>query len=269
MAEAEVVEPVVEEKVEPVVEPEAEVDLTREPGGDSPEETYARRRTRELRQAKDELERERVEKARLEGEVRVLKEARATQKPEQKILSIAEVNALVEAGTNTREEGDRYIQEVIIPKQVDDRIKAREAEQNRLEPFKRARDGIEEFKVLFPSLMDKNSPEFKRAQREYLDLIALGYEPDIRLEFVAAGKALGPLASQRKRREIAEMNATPRTVPIDSGGSPSTTSGKIDLNKASEWQKADWDREGADQATRERQYRLFLQLEAQRKARLR
>ena len=85
---------------------------------------------------------------------------------------------------------------------------------------------------------------------------------------LAVKAVYGTLETVRKKHELAVLNATPRTIPSDTGGGGAPRSnGKVDISKAPATMVDSWEREGADQATRERRYRIYLDLKARQNAR--
>jgi hypothetical protein len=207
--------------------------------------------------------------ARLEGELEGLrksKEAPPAAAPE-KIFQFNEVAAAVRAGQIDVADAFDYIGKKTIPALLDDALQTRELVQKSREPLRRAEQEINEYASFIPGIKEKGSVDFNKAVAKYRELVALGYHADNRTERVAVELAFGDLATLRRKHEQAAINAQPRTIPVDGGGGPTKSSGKLDISKASETMKADWDREGYDQATRERQYAIFLDLKARQRPR--
>lgn len=264
------IEPVVEPEVsdepvkEPVTIPEPEPGIEeREPDGDSPEAVFARKQYRTAKTVQAELDRERLERARVEERARILEEQlkRSPATSEERVYTIAEINAAVDAGTITRAIGDQYIDEKIIPARIDARLKARDSEAQKNAPLQKALVTVEEYIALIPGLQNKSSEEFSKVANRYRKIVTDdGMPDDVRSQKLALEFVYGSLDGLRKKAEMAKLNSTPRTIPSDAGagGGQRSASGKVDLTKAPAHLLAFWDRTGTPPADREREMGYWL-----------
>ncbi len=263
MAEPEQAEEQVTETPEPVAEPVVEpapVDEPEEkrPGGDTPEDIYRRKEYDRRVKAEKAAEEVRLENARLAERVKLLEEQKS--KPaEQKIYTIAEVNAFVAAEKITREDADRYIDEVIIPAKIDQRLRVHDTEQQKKAPVERAKAEVAEYLELHAALRDKNSDDFRKVATKYSELVARGHPADERTESVAAEMVLGTIDAIKKKQQMATLSRQSPRIPTDAGGGgQGSNNGKIDISKASAEQKAFWDQMRTSPEDRVKEYKYIL-----------
>jgi hypothetical protein len=252
------------EPVEAAPEPEVaagepEFDPTAEPSGDKPEDVYARRRARELRQARQEAERLRLEKAELEGRYKALSEQK--QQPEAKqVYTMAEVNDAVEKGVISRAQADKYIEEEIIPYRYQ-QLRQKEINQEKLTaPVEKARNYVNEYIEVMPQLADTTSREFIAVARKYQELVADGHHNDYRTQKLAVDYVYGDLERLKRKRSL-ETRPTP-TIPVDVGGRPQQPSGKVDVSKAPPEFQEMWRKTGTPPDAQERQLKIYLEKQA-------
>lgn len=272
MAEATVVETPSEiTPVIPVVEPDVSRETSTDdvviddgkPGGDDPQAVRARKEYQARKRAEQQAEAQRIENVRLAERLKVIEEERAKAKtPPAKIYSIPELDEAVERGQITSADRGRYIQEVIIPKAAAKVVEDREAALASRAPVMAAVKEIDEYRKYIPGLNDKTSPEFQKVANEYFSLVNQGLPKNEVTEALAVKLAHGHLDAFRRKAELAAANATHRGMPSDSssGGAAAVKSGKVDVSKAPPTMVAMWDREGVDDATRERRYKIYLEL---------
>lgn len=252
----------------PVAEPQ---EPEKEPGGDSPDDVFARKEYRTRKRVEEDLSREREERIRLEERLKAA-EDQAKRQPApaaERIFSYAEVNAAVEAGTITRVDADRYIDERIIPARVKAILAEERAQQERLVPVQKAAQTINEYMTQIPALSDKTSEEFRKVAQEYRTLVSeRGYEDNLKTQELALELTYGKLDQVKKRAQMAATTATPRTVPSDAGSggqSRAPTNGKVDVAKAPEYMRELWDFTNTPKEKREREYRYYLDRQQARK----
>lgn len=254
---------------EPVAEPQ---EPEKEPNGESPEDVFARKEYRTRKRVEEDLSREREERIRLEERLRAVEDQAKRQpvQPVERIFSIAEVNAAAEAGTITRVDADRYIDERIIPARVKAIMAEDRAQQDRLAPVQKAAQTVSEYMAQIPALNDKTSDEFRKVAQEYRTLVSeRGYDDSLKTQELALELTYGKLDQVKKRAQMAATNATARTVPNDagSGGTARAANGRLDISKAPVAMVERWDVEGVDAATRQRRYQIYLDLKATQRAR--
>ena len=268
--EVEVPAPEPEKEPDATEPPVEEPDLDKEPGGADPQAVRARKEYLARKRAQEERDQEREERLRLEGEVKALRES--GEKPKQeKIYTIAEVNAAVQLYESSngeqgipRAKADEYIDNVIIPHKIDERLKARETEQQRKAPLERARDTIAEYGKLIPGLGNERDPNYEKAARKVMELAnQWGRNPkDPVTQVEALEMTFGSLDRLRKKAEIDNLNRERGgQMPVDAGaGGPRTpANGKVDLSRAPTDLVEFWNKFGPhDPAARETEYRLYL-----------
>ena len=270
--------PVVEPPKEPDVSHETVVlDDDKEPGGDSPEAIFARKVWRERREARaeaktarDEAQRERDERIRAEEQLRAARETRSAEE-ETKVYTLAQVRQAVRDGRITEEAGDQYIQDTVIPYQIKQTLEVERRKAAEQQPQERAISDIETYKTEVPELKDIHSDTFKKVAIEYQRLIReRGMLNNFVTQAVAVENTLGKLSDIRKRGEVdrnTRLGLTPSPTDRGAGGAGAVASGKIDITKAPQTMVTSWDREGVDQATRERRYKIYLDLKARQSVR--
>lgn len=221
------------------------------PGGDSPQAVRARKEYQARKRVETELAQEREQRIRLEERTRALEEqANRAPKTEDRIFTIAEINAAVEAGSITREVGDRYIDEKIIPARVEQVISARENKTKALEPVEAAGKYVDEFIGVMPSLSDKTSDDFIKVATKHRELVQMGLPNDFRTQKVALEMVHGTLDDQREKKRIADLNARPPRVPTDGGAGGGTPPAG---QQPPQHLVAYWERTGTSEADRKKE----------------
>lgn len=255
-----VAEPVIEQPAAEVSD-ESEFDPTAEPSGDKPEDVYARKRARELRQARQEAERLRLELAEREGRLKALQEQRQQASSQQeRVFTMAEVNAAVEEGKITRAQADAYIEEKIIPYRYQ-QLRQKEITQERQQkPLEAANTYVNDYVKVMPQLASRDSKEFIEVATKYAELVREGHHDDVRTQKLALDLVYGDL-ERRRRRASLETRPTP-TIPVETPGRPVAPSGKVDVTKApAEFQEI-WRKTGTTLEAQERQYKIYLEKQA-------
>ena len=214
------------------------------PGGADPQSVRARQEY-QRRVAK---ERENTELQRqlniLRGEVNVLKEQKET-KPAETVYTMVQVNAAVDAGTLSRADADRYIEDIIIPRRLQDTLRKEKEADQKLEPEKRAQNELIEYVKVQPWLNNTGDQrftqvavEFNRLQSEY------GLPDNWVTKNLAVRNVLGPIERLKERAALRAntRDATDFTAHTPAGGGAPVTNGKIDINAAPKELVAQWDR---------------------------
>ena len=252
----------------PVVEPPKEPDVSHEtppetldetePGGKGPLE-IARRKEYERRVAAE------AKASALEEQLKAARETRSAEE-ETKVYTLAQVRQAVRDGRITEEAGDQYIQDTVIPYQIKQTLEVERRKAAEQQPQERAISDIETYKTEVPELKDIHSDTFKKVAIEYQRLIReRGMLNNFVTQAVAVENTLGKLSDIRKRGEVdrnTRLGLTPSPTDRGAGGAGTVASGKLDITKAPQTMVTSWDREGVDQATRERRYKIYLDLKA-------
>jgi hypothetical protein len=199
----------------PVVEPIEDDD--KEPGGSDGASVYARKKGREAKQLRAELDQERAERIRVEERARLLEEQRnkPAQTEKERIYTPAEVWAAVEKGTIEHADAVNYIAEVAAM-----RVAEREAAKRQaLAPLERAKAEVNEWVKVMPSLGDSNSADFKIVAAKYHHLVNNRHQPDdYTTRVLAAEMVFGDLEAARKRTESNTLSRQAPRMPSDSSG---------------------------------------------------
>jgi len=263
-------EPDIEPAPEAETSPEPEVIDEGKPGGADPQAVRARREYQARRRAEADAEAVRTENIRLAERLRVIEEerSRAAAQPAQRIYTIAELNAAVDAGQIQRADADRYVEEIIIPRRIAQVTEEREAKIAEKIPVVKAIAEINEYRQHLPFLNDRNHPEFQKVAKQYFELVNQGLPKNEVTEALAVKLTHGNLDTYRKKAELAAANANPRTMPSDAGGGNGATrsSAKVDVSRAPDMMRHIWESTGTPQADREAEYRAYAEGERRRQA---
>ena len=246
--------------VDEVTEREPDENVTeREPGGDDPQAVRARKEYRARKAAQEALNRERMERVKVEERLKLLEEQAAKPKaPAERIFTMAEINAAAAEGKIDRATADRYIEEVIFPHKANALLEKREQETRQLEPLQRAQADIQEYLKWKPSLNDTSSQDFARVATKYNELVAMGSPADVRTQRIAVEMVHGDLTTLKRKADIAAAGHQVRTMPTDPGGGGTRTpSATVDITKAPAHMVEVWNKTGLSQAEREREFKYW------------
>lgn len=239
------------------------------PGGDDPQAVRARKEYAARKRAEQQADATHQENIRLSERLKVIEEERrrAPAQPAQKVYTIAELNAAVDAGNIARAEADRYVEEIIIPRRTAQVVEQREANLASRLPMVKAVEQINEYRKYLPFLNDKSSPEFQRIATQYGELVGQGLPNNEVTEALAVKLLHGNLETHRKKAELAQANATVRAMPSDAGGGGATrtTNGKVDVTKAPAHLQQYWERTGTLPADREKEMSYWAKNQQKRK----
>lgn len=236
------------------------------PGGADPQAVRARReyQARKAQEAKNaQLQRELDE---LKGTVKTLKELKAEQ-PKERIYTLAEVNAAVDAGKITRVVADQYIDEYIWPAKIEAYRQKERDQEAKLKPEEKAFKECEDYSKLQPWLNNPADPRFATVAVEFNRLTSDYGMPDNWVtKALAVRNTLGPI---EKIREKAALRANTRDATNfhselpggGNGGDPK----KADLSKAPAELVAFWDSHGVTAKEREVEFKYWREEQAKRK----
>jgi hypothetical protein len=256
-----VVEPVVEPTPEtpPVAEPETPpVDDDEEPGGKSPLEVARRK----------EYERRVTAEARATALEEQLRLAKETPPEKPTIWTKEQVQTAIDGGRVSVLEGAVFL----AKQEFQQDLEAREKKKAEQQPQEKALAEVNEFISVIPQIAVEGSEERRKVAAEVRRIMA---EDGVPYDYITQRRAVravfGTLADQKKRAEVDRATRSGlRPAPVDAGGGGGGgggANGKVDLAKAPATMVASWDSEGADQATRERRYRIYLDLKARKSVR--
>lgn len=264
MAEAaeqtEIAEPV-EPEAEPIVEPEAD-DPEREPGGAGPDDVRARKEYRTRRRVEGELMAEREARIRLEEQLNAVKQQRETaERPV--VYTAAQVQAEMDAGTLPVSLGTQYLARIET-----ERVMREERQRDvARRPIEAAIQKIGEYKELLDWANDRTHPSFVKAADQFRELLARGFPSNEATELTALEFVAGDLDTVRRKNEMrAATRQAARPAPADAGGSPSHVTASVDVSKAPVSMRTYWDDTKLPQKSREREYRIYLDLQKSRRA---
>lgn len=144
---------------------------------------------------KDDLQKEREARIRLEEQVKTL-----SVKPEPKKYSLSELNKLVDDGKVTREQADQYWEQQVsksIDEKVDAKVSAKEQERERTAKLKTK---IDRYKSLAPDVLKQGSEDRQKVINAYKDLVDAGHPDDARTELAALMAVYGTADELEKRK---------------------------------------------------------------------
>ena len=236
-----------------------------EPGGADPQAVRARKEYRARKAAQEQLATERLEKARLEGELKALKEKPAEPKAPDKVYNLAELQAAVDGGQLTQAEMTAY-----LVKQEAKRIREesnREAQAQK--PIELAKSEINEYFQFVPDLADKSSETFKKAAQEYAQLLERGLPDNKVTEALAVKIAVGSLDRLRKRQEVANNTRNGAQFHAETGAGGTQTPKAPDISKAPVYLVESWDRKGTTPDQRNIEFKYWQEKQTRRQGRAR
>ena len=142
---------------------------------------------------KDDLQKEREARIRLEEQVKV-------KTPEPKKYSLADLNKLVDEGQITGEQRDQYF-ETQISKTIDERVDTlvSKKEQER-EKATRLKTEMDRYKSLIPDVMKQGSEDRQKVTNAFNRLVDMGSPNDARTELAALMSVYGPVEELEKRK---------------------------------------------------------------------
>lgn len=176
------------------------------------------------REFEDRLAKEREERARIEGELRAMRESRpAEAKPAPQTFTRAQLRQAVDEGRITEDDMfetlERQGREQLI-REMDDRYAARERERTTRQTIESER---KKYVDAYPGLLEQGSEAWNRAKREFDHLVSLGHDPNAELTEITALRAAFGTASRAVERTSSERPTSRETSGArgsDSGARP-------------------------------------------------
>lgn len=165
---------------------------------------------------KDDLQKEREARIRLEEQVKTL-----SAKPEPKKYSLSELNKLVDEGQVTREQADQYWEGQMsrtIDEKVDAKVDAKEQQRERTAKLKTK---IDRYKSLVPDVLKQGSEDRQKVINAYKDLVDAGHADDARTELAALMAVYGPADELEKKKSSMTRELRDKHEEIGGGKPPS------------------------------------------------
>ena len=220
---------------------------TGEPGGSDGAAVYQRKLFRENKILKDKIQAQEVETARKEERLKVAEEQKTAPKTD-KIYTYTEIQRLVRDGKIEPEEGDRYIDEILLPKSLDLRLakhdQEREEKDKRERPINKAKAEVNEYVQLIPSLTNDGDPGANQVFQRYNELISeYGYAENDITKLAAIQYVKGPLDKLRTQSEVRTLtrNGTGTHTETGAGGSDGKVAEdavkKVPADMVAHWEK--------------------------------
>ena len=150
------------------------------------------------------------------AEIETLKNAKPKQQPETPQYTRAQLNAAVEAGTLTQEVADQLWEnqvEARITKRVETKVVAQATEQQREQAADR---GLAEYQGLVPDAWVPGTDDRKAVDREFTNLLGLGFPRTKATELAALRAAFGDPEALRRSREAGRRG--PADTHQETGG---------------------------------------------------
>ena len=252
----------------PPVEPEKteeEIDESKEPGGDSPQDVYRRKLFRQAKASREEAQREREGRIAAETRAQTLEE-QASKPPIKAKPTVQEVQAAMDAGTVSISEGTAYIARSQAEEIVEQKERLRQQNEAALRPIQKAAQDIQAYVEAAPWLADDTDERTLEVGHKYQQLVNdFGYAPNLATKRVAIEMALGPVNRLKAQRETANLTARSARFHAETpaGGGNTPDSRLSDIANAPPTMKAYWEKAGLTQAQRKREFEIYRGLKAQ------
>jgi len=239
-------------QTEPETEPSPETETPPEqpevvdegkPGGADPQAVRARREYQARKQAERANEELRLKLASLEGEVKTLKETR-TEKPAERIFTLAELNTALAEGTLKPEVYGQYVEQHYLPAKVKELLQQEKQLEQKAKPEERALQECTEYTKVQPWLNDTRDPRFLEVAAEFNKLTADYGMPETWVtRALAVRNVLGPLDKLKEKAAVKSMSrdATKFHSEVPAGGNATP---KSPLAAAPAELVAQWDKLG-------------------------
>lgn len=235
------------------------------PGGDGPQAVRARREYQARKKAQQDLQAERLDKARLEERLKVLEEQskQKTSEPEQKVYTIPDLQAAVDAGTINQAEMTAY-----LVKQETKRIQEEERQKaEALQPIHTAINEIGEYRKFLPELNSRTSETFQKASAQYLELVGRGLPKNEITEALAVQMTFGSLEKLKKQRDVQDQTRNGFTPHAEAPAGGPETPKALDISKAPADIVAIWNKTGVTPEQRKVEFKYWQEKQAARAAR--
>jgi len=241
-------------------------DEDREPGGADPQAVRARKEYRLRKSREQENAQLRRELDELRGAVKTLKDVQ-TKPAQERIYSMAEVNAAVEAGKITRAVADQYIEDYILPARVKAYVDKEKQEEAKKQPEERAKAECDEYTKLQPWLNNVSDPRFIDVAKEFDRLTTeYGMADNWITRAMAVRHVVGPLD---KLKDKARVRSTTRDATDFHSEAPAGGMGvdtkRVDMSKAPADMVAIWDRTGVSAEDRAKELKIWQDSQARRR----
>lgn len=194
-----------------------------EPGGKRFNEVVARAHKAEddRRALKEELQREREARIRLEERDKVLEETKAKTTQAQE-LSWQQLEDLIDQGKTTRADANAYREKIQHDKAVAEAEKRLAAKLDQDRRQARVTGDLDAYKREVPAIMEEGTPERQRVVDEYKYMTEiLGYAQGLQTELAATRAALGSIDAVKQKKAAAQTARESRETFVETG-----TSGK-------------------------------------------
>ena len=215
-----------------------------DPDGKRFKQVWARAKTAEQEReaARQEAQREREERIRLEERLKAQEDAKKQAEPE---YSWEQLEKAIEAGTITRAWAQDYRERLVERKAVEAAEKRLESKLQTSSQDTVVLAELERYKRALPSLNETGSPEHTKVQREYAYLVGtLRYPPTYATQLAAARSAVGDIdtvESTAQAKRAAHARQEPYMETQSSGGRPQPK-GKDPIAQLSPEQKAHYEK---------------------------
>ena len=173
--------------------------------------------------AEAKLQEEREAKARLEGELSVLKTAPKAEQPKaEPRLTWAQLQAAIDDGKITQTQAFEYREET-LKKDLDAKWEAKLRQERETHTrVTTVSSELAQYRTVLPASVTPGTPERQKVEAVFLDLVQLGYDPqDPRTELLAARQAFGSIATLKDRKAAAALPQGRETMQdIPANGKP-------------------------------------------------
>jgi len=194
-----------------------------DPDGKRFKQVWARAKTAEQTAdaLKQELQKEREERIRFEERLKAQDAAKtAVNQPE---YTWQQLEAFIDEGKITRAQAQDYREKLVEQRAIDAAEKRLEAKLKTTSSESTILTELERYKKAVPEVEQAGTPEFQKAQREYVYLTQrLGYPPTYQTQLVAARAALGDIDSVERTAQTRRTSHVkePYMETQSSGGRP-------------------------------------------------
>ena len=155
--------------------------------------------------AEAKLQEEREAKARLEGELSVLKTAPKAETPKaEPRLTWAQLQTAIDNGQLTQTQALEYREET-LKKELDAKWEAKlRQERETHSRVTTVSSELAQYRTVLPASVTPGTPERQKVEAAFVDLVQLGYDPqDPRTELLAARQAFGSIAVLKDKKAAA------------------------------------------------------------------
>lgn len=210
-----------------------------EPNGDRFKQVWARAKHAEAERERlrEEAQREREERIRLEERLKAQEATKAATT--EKEYTWEQLEAAIEEGKITRAWANNYRETIVAKKAREEALKEIETRQSQTSRESSVTTEIDRYKRLVPEVMQPGTPERQKIEREYAYMVGtLGFPHGRATELAATRAALGDLDTVE--RTVKAKQSTTREPFMETHSSAQKPSGKASrlVDKLDERQKA-------------------------------